>query len=80
MHWQAFRDLGNQLFSHEIALEQLNRIRCPTTILVGDGDRPFIEPSEAMARTIPCSKLVVIPDAEHCPQYENADAWKMAVQ
>jgi pimeloyl-ACP methyl ester carboxylesterase len=80
MHWQAFRDLGNELFCHQSALGHLSAIKCPTTVLVGDGDRPFIEPSEAMAREIAGSRLVVIPDAEHCPQYENAQAWKIAVQ
>lgn len=80
MHWQAFRDLGNELFAHESVLGQLSDIRCPTTVLVGDGDRPFIAPSEAMAQVIPQASLVVLPDAEHCPQYENAERWKMAVQ
>lgn len=80
MHWQAFRDLGNALFSHEGVLDALATIRIPTTVLVGDGDTPFIEPSRAMAAAIPDAKLVFIPDAEHCPQYENAAAWKLAVQ
>ncbi len=80
MHWQAFLDLGNELFAHQSVLDALHQISCPTTILVGDDDRPFIEPSEAMAKAIPGAALVILPDAEHCPQYENPEHWKIAVQ
>jgi pimeloyl-ACP methyl ester carboxylesterase len=32
-----------------------------------------------MANTIPGAELVTIPFAAHCPQYENADAWRRAI-
>ena len=32
-----------------------------------------------MAKTIPDARLVTIPLAAHCPQYENADVWREAI-
>ena len=60
-------------------LGELGRIRCRTTVLVGEHDGPFVEPSAKMAKAIPGARLVTIPDAAHCPQYENAAAWRAAI-
>jgi 3-oxoadipate enol-lactonase len=61
----------------ELAL--LRNIACPTLVVVGEEDRPFVDCSRAMAETIPGAELVVIPDAGHSPQFENAPAWFDAV-
>lgn len=59
--------------------EQLDQlavaVSCPTLVMVGAQDRPFLPGSHAMAAAIPGAELVVIPDAGHSPQFENGDAW-----
>jgi pimeloyl-ACP methyl ester carboxylesterase len=61
-------------------LAALAGVRCPTLVIVGELDDAFLEPSSAMAKTIPGARLVTIPDAGHSPQFENPDAWYAAVR
>ena len=56
-------------------LELLAAVRCPTLVMVGVEDLPFVGVSHAMVATIPGSELVVIPDAGHSPQFENGTVW-----
>ncbi|MGQ0826568.1 MAG: alpha/beta fold hydrolase [Actinomycetota bacterium] len=56
-------------------LAALAAVRCPTLVIVGALDDAFVEPSRALAATIPRAVLAVIPDAGHSPQFENANAW-----
>jgi pimeloyl-ACP methyl ester carboxylesterase len=51
----------------------------PTLVIVGEQDEPMVGPSRRMAESIPGASLVVIPDAGHSPQFENADAWWAAL-
>lgn len=60
-------------------LEALAAVRCPTLVIVGEQDTPFVDVSTQMAATIPDAQLVVIPDAGHSPQFENPPAWFDAV-
>jgi pimeloyl-ACP methyl ester carboxylesterase len=60
-------------------LAALATVRCPTLVIVGDQDTPFVGVSRAMAATIPGAQLVVIPDAGHSPQFESPTAWFEAV-
>lgn len=60
-------------------LASLARITCPTLVIVGEQDAPFLEASHAMAATIPGARLAVLPDAGHSPQFEAPDAWWAAV-
>lgn len=60
-------------------LARLASISIPTRVVVGEQDRPFVGAAHRMAHTIPGADLVVIPDAAHCPQFENPDAWWQAV-
>lgn len=59
--------------------ELLAGIRCPTLVMVGMQDEPFLEPSRRMAGTIPGALLVEIADAGHSPQFESPDAWYSAL-
>ncbi len=77
---EAFCAFSKELANLKPTLEALKTICCPTTILVGERDAPFVEPSKQMATTIPDASLVTIPFAGHCPQYENADAWRDAIR
>lgn len=56
-------------------LAVLAQVQCPTLVTVGDQDKPFVGVSRAMAAAIPDAELVVVPDAGHSPQFENATAW-----
>jgi len=61
-------------------LSDLAGISCPTLVMVGEQDTPFLAQSRAMAATIPHAQLVVIPDAGHSPQFENPTAWRTALE
>jgi pimeloyl-ACP methyl ester carboxylesterase len=76
---EAWVALGNDMSNQKGVLSDLESLSVPTTIIVGEHDVPFIEPSARMANMIPNARLVTIPDAAHCPQYENADAWRAAI-
>ncbi len=56
-------------------LPEFATITCPTLVIVGELDQPFLAPSRAMAEAIPDARLAVIPDAGHSPQFENPEAW-----
>ena len=51
-------------------LADLGGVRAPTLIACGEGDEPFIEPSQQMHQAIPGSELVMIEGAGHSPQLE----------
>jgi pimeloyl-ACP methyl ester carboxylesterase len=61
-------------------VERLGEIHCPTTVLVGAEDEPFLEPSDEMERRIAGVRRVTIPDAAHSPQLENSAAWLEAIR
>jgi pimeloyl-ACP methyl ester carboxylesterase len=61
-------------------VSRLSEVRCPTTVLVGAEDLPFLKPSDELERGIPHARRVTIPDAAHSPQLENPPAWLEAVR
>lgn len=91
-HWQrmrakltamdpvAFTTLGDAFEHWPGTQDRLDEITCPTTVLVGEHDAPFRRPAEALASGIPDAHLVVIAEAAHSPQVENAGAWLEAMQ
>ena len=76
---QAWVGLVRDMQDQPSLLAALDSIRIPTTVLVGEFDLPFVEPSANMARMLRNARLVPIPLAAHCPQYEHADAWQHAI-
>jgi pimeloyl-ACP methyl ester carboxylesterase len=54
-------------------------VRCPTLVIVGEQDAPFVDVSRDMAATLPGAELVVVRDAGHSPQFENPIWWFEAV-
>ncbi len=76
MDLEAFRGLGDELFSQQDVTDELAAIGVPTTVMVGAADVPFLKASKAMAEQIPNAALEIIEDAAHCPQWENAKAWR----
>lgn len=47
----------------------------PVLVIVGEQDQPFLGPSERLAAGVGRGVLEIIPDAGHCPQFENSAAW-----
>jgi pimeloyl-ACP methyl ester carboxylesterase len=68
-----------RLLAQDDRLDDLAALDVPTLVIVGEQDRPFLRPSEAMASKIPSARLAVIPDAGHSPQFENPAAWQEAM-
>lgn len=61
-------------------IESLPEIAVPTLVLVGEKDGPFINGSEYMAKKIPNSSYVVIPDAGHASNLDQPAAFNAAVE
>jgi pimeloyl-ACP methyl ester carboxylesterase len=83
--WEAlsavmWATMGRAIRDQADDLAALAGVRCPTLVLVGDQDLPFLGVSKDMADTIPGATLAVIPDAGHSPQFENPEAWLQALQ
>lgn len=76
----AFRDLGPLLRNQPSLDNRLHEITCPVTVIVGEHDTPFLEPSRLLAARLPRAKLEIVPDAAHSPQYERADVWRAGVR
>jgi pimeloyl-ACP methyl ester carboxylesterase len=72
--------LGREIRDQPDQLAAMAGVRCPTLVLVGEQDTPFLGVSRDMAETIPDADLVVIPNAGHSPQFENPDAWLRAIE
>jgi pimeloyl-ACP methyl ester carboxylesterase len=70
--WCAMaRDMAHQ----PQQLDALAAVVCPTLVIVGDQDKPFLGDCRRMADTIPGATLAVIPRAGHSPQFENPGPW-----
>jgi 2-succinyl-6-hydroxy-2,4-cyclohexadiene-1-carboxylate synthase len=75
--WDALlRVLGE----HEPVAHRLGEIRCPTLVLVGAEDAPFLAPADELERGITAAERATIPDAAHSPQLENPPAWSAAIR
>jgi pimeloyl-ACP methyl ester carboxylesterase len=76
----AFQSLSQELWQQESMLHRLDEIRCPTTVIVGAEDQPFLEPTAELACGIAGAVRVEIPDAAHGPQLENPEPWIDAIR
>jgi pimeloyl-ACP methyl ester carboxylesterase len=74
--WAA---LAPQIAREPVDLERLGAVACPTLVIVGDLDAAFYDGSLALAEAVPGSRLAVIGDAGHHPQFEQPEAWLEAV-
>lgn len=76
----AFDQLLGEIMTQESVTERLAEIRCPTLVMVGDEDTPFLAPSHRMAELIPEAVLVIFENAHHSPQIEKPKEWVAAVR
>ncbi len=56
-------------------IEELDRIRAPTLILVGERDTLYLEEAEAMARRIPSARKVIMKGLGHAMSVEDPEAF-----
>ena len=75
----AFDVLGALLADHESVEPRLGEIGCPTLVIVGEQDLPFLEPSSIMQRGIADARQVIVEKAAHSPQLESPEAWSRAI-
>ena len=76
---EAFEGCARSLGEQIPVDDRLHKIACPTTVVVGDQDEPFLQPSRDLAAGIPKAVLEIVPDAMHSPQLENETAWLAAI-
>ncbi len=76
----AWEELLRVLGDHPPAVDRLGEIRCPTLVLVGAEDAPFLAPADELERGIRGSLRVTIEGAAHSPQLENPPAWAAAIR
>ncbi len=77
---EAWVALADDMANQKSLVPDLAALKMPTTIIVGEHDTPFVEPSARMAKAIPNARLETIPLAAHSPQYENAAVWRRAIE
>ena len=76
---EAWVALSDDMAKQTSLLPDLGTLEMPTTVIVGENDVPFVEPSARIEKAIPNARLATIPLAAHSPQYENADVWRRAI-
>lgn len=59
--------------------ERLGELAMPVLVMAGEGDAKFSAIARDLARSIPDSRLVLIPGAGHTPHLEQPQRWAAAV-
>lgn len=77
---EAYAALGRAMAEAPSIEKRLGEIACPTLVMVGAEDEPFLEASEVLASQIPNAVLVTLPAAAHQPQNESPEAWREALE
>lgn len=67
--------LARQIFVDGVPFTDLGSISCPTTVVVGERDEPFVAASQRMADGIDGSHLVTITGAYHSPHLTHTSDW-----
>lgn len=82
---QAQDPRGVALFGRRVAgpapsvIDALPELRVPVLVLVGERDADYLRAAEVMAARIPGAKHVVVPDAGHVVNIEQAERFDRAV-
>lgn len=78
----AQQALGLQLFEDTLDRvdHQLGDIPCPTTVIAGEFDEPYVSHGPRLAAAIPGAEFVMIEGAYHSPQLTHGAAWLAAVE
>lgn len=78
----AQRALGVQLFDDQLERvdHRLGDVPCPTTVIAGELDEPYVSHAPRLATSIPGAELVMIGGAYHSPQLTHPEEWLAAVE
>jgi len=76
----AYGAFGKAILDQGTIAPQLGAIRCPTLVMVGEGDTSFLAAAAELAACIPGARRVDIADAGHQPQLENPAGWIAALR
>ncbi len=77
---EAFVRQQNAIMSRPDSRPLLASIRCPTVVMVGDGDAATPpELNQEIAAGIPGAKLAIVPDSGHLTTLEQPDAVNAAL-
>ena len=78
----AQQALGIQLFENSLDRvdHQLGDIPCPTTVIAGELDEPYVSDGPRLAAAIPGAEFVCIEVAYHSPQLTHGAEWLAAVE
>jgi len=76
----AWTELLRVLGDHPPAVDRLGEIHCPTLVMVGAEDAPFLAPADELERGISSAARVTIEGAAHSPQLESPAAWSAAIR
>jgi pimeloyl-ACP methyl ester carboxylesterase len=60
-------------------IASLPEIKCPSLVVVGANDTPFLKAADYMAAKIPHAEKIVIPDAGHAVNIDQPAAFNEAV-
>ena len=60
-------------------IENLAEIKVPTLVLLGETDTRFLQVSEYMSKAIPGAQYVIILEAGHGANLDNAEVFNKAV-
>jgi len=60
-------------------IDNLDKIKVPTLVLVGENDEAFLRASDYMANKIPGAQHVIIPQAGHAANIDNTEHFNRAV-
>jgi pimeloyl-ACP methyl ester carboxylesterase len=53
-------------------IENLDKVKVPTLILVGEKDTAFLQSADYMAKTIPDAHKIIVPNAGHASNIDNS--------
>jgi len=76
----AFVGFARALGEQKSVRDRLGELQCPTLVMVGEQDLPFLSPAEQMTALIADAEKVAIPNAAHSPQLENPELWFDAIR
>jgi pimeloyl-ACP methyl ester carboxylesterase len=60
-------------------IENLDKIKVPTLVLVGENDTPFLQAAQYMEKNISGAKLMVVPNAGHSANIDNTEFFNDAI-
>ena len=77
---ESYRGLGAALFDSESLVPRLSEIDLPSLVMVGEFDHDWLPGAARFEEELPCVASQVLPNAEHHPHIENAEAFLHGIE